>query len=629
MSLRSFRRFARTSALAGSLASVLALLALGACTDRRDLPLSASGAGSDASSEASVAALPGSPSKPPSDAGIAARDAGYVGPYLYALFMQTPIMSDMEWPLPEGSSRRDPLREGVKRIGYMRRGGKVPVIPEAHKKPNCLEGWYELVSGGFVCGKYATLDANHPRVKLAPHLPFMDSALPYQYGYNLTHGAPLYRTIPSRGERLAYEPWLSAKAKKRTIEESNPYETLDAGSVAIGTPTASALVPANGTASVAGDLFQSSVRAPGLTGASATDPLGAGLDPQDSGIPWYLQDHDGGKPQVTLDELRGEGPIVRRMVRGFYLALDRQMKIENGTKWWKNTEGFVVPFDRVYVNDKVTTFHGVWMADAALPGPPMAAPPPPQPIFADAGISRLEDGGWADPSVRVPTKLPIAFLLWRGRKYSPNADGTKMVAAKETLPRFTAVGLTGKKTRTGGFIYHEAEDGFWIRQSEGRIASASPMPKELKPGEKWVDVDLTTQTLVAYEGDKPVFATIVSTGKKDKVNKEKNHETKPGTFRIREKHIAATMDGDVVSDGPYSIEDVPWIMYFNGSIALHGAFWHNNFGNTRSHGCVNLAPNDARTLFFWTEPSMPVGWHGVWSSGDKPGTLVVVRGETK
>ena len=50
------------------------------------------------------------------------------------------------------------------------------------------------------------------------------------------------------------------------------------------------------------------------------------------------------------------------------------------------------------------------------------------------------------------------------------------------------------------------------------------------------------------------------------------------------------MDGDVATDGPYSIEDVPWIMYFNGSYALHGAFWHANFGHEQSHGCVNLSP---------------------------------------
>ena len=85
------------------------------------------------------------------------------------------------------------------------------------------------------------------------------------------------------------------------------------------------------------------------------------------------------------------------------------------------------------------------------------------------------------------------------------------------------------------------------------------------------------------------------------------------------------MDGDVASDGPYSIEDVPWIMYYSGSYALHGAFWHNNFGRTRSHGCTNLAPQDAKALFGWTEPRMPDNWHGVWATPERPGTRVVVH----
>ena len=94
-------------------------------------------------------------------------------------------------------------------------------------------------------------------------------------------------------------------------------------------------------------------------------------------------------------------------------------------------------------------------------------------------------------------------------------------------------------------------------------------------------------------------------------------------FRIREKHIAETMDADTATDGPYSIEDVPWIMYFNGSIALHGAFWHANFGRQQSHGCVNLAPLDAAWLFRWTTPEVPEGWHAALSL--KQGTVVYIH----
>jgi lipoprotein-anchoring transpeptidase ErfK/SrfK len=122
-----------------------------------------------------------------------------------------------------------------------------------------------------------------------------------------------------------------------------------------------------------------------------------------------------------------------------------------------------------------------------------------------------------------------------------------------------------------------------------------------------------------------VFATLVSSGKRNAVDKDKDHPTPAGTFRIREKHVTATMDGDVAADGPYSIEDVPWVMYFEGSYALHGAFWHGNFGHVMSHGCVNLSPADARALFAWTEPRLPEGWHGAFGSDKHPGTRVVIH----
>jgi hypothetical protein len=69
--------------------------------------------------------------------------------------------------------------------------------------------------------------------------------------------------------------------------------------------------------------------------------------------------------------------------------------------------------------------------------------------------------------------------------------------------------------------------------------------------------------------------------------------------------------GPEAGDDRYSIDDVPWTEYFAGSIALHGAFWHNSFGLRRSHGCVNLSPYDAHRVFNHTWPEVPVGWHGV------------------
>ena len=100
-----------------------------------------------------------------------------------------------------------------------------------------------------------------------------------------------------------------------------------------------------------------------------------------------------------------------------------------------------------------------------------------------------------------------------------------------------------------------------------------------------------------------MYATLISSGKESK-DKEKDHRTPLGEWRIREKHITTTMDGDGTAAGdlPYSIEDVPYVMYYHKSFALHGAFWHTNFGMQMSHGCVNLSPLDAKFLFYFVTP---------------------------
>ena len=165
-----------------------------------------------------------------------------------------------------------------------------------------------------------------------------------------------------------------------------------------------------------------------------------------------------------------------------------------------------------------------------------------------------------------------------------------------------------------------------MKATESTYTEPGARPADLGPNEKWIDVNLTRKTLVAFEGDKPVYAALVSPGRKS-TNKAKDHSTVKGTFRIREKHIAVTMDGDgtVAGDLPYSIEDVPYVAYFEGSYALHGAFWHSSFGHERSHGCVNLEPYDAKNLFGWVGPRLPDGWHGIHATDANPGTRVIVH----
>jgi lipoprotein-anchoring transpeptidase ErfK/SrfK len=121
-------------------------------------------------------------------------------------------------------------------------------------------------------------------------------------------------------------------------------------------------------------------------------------------------------------------------------------------------------------------------------------------------------------------------------------------------------------------------------------------------GEKWIEVNLSTQYLVAWEGDTPVNETYVSTGRE-------GFNTPEGTFHVLVKKETEDMEG-VIGGEYYNVPEVPWVMYFtNGGHALHGTYWHNNFGAQMSHGCVNLPMDFAEWLYGWAEIGTPVEIH--------------------
>jgi lipoprotein-anchoring transpeptidase ErfK/SrfK len=117
-------------------------------------------------------------------------------------------------------------------------------------------------------------------------------------------------------------------------------------------------------------------------------------------------------------------------------------------------------------------------------------------------------------------------------------------------------------------------------------------------GTRWIDVDLSQQTVRAYEGNTVVRAMIVSTG-------TAYYPTPPGRFRIYAKYASTTMSGP-----GYYLTGVPHTMYFYRGYALHGTYWHNNFGRPMSHGCINLSRGDAAWLYSWAPIGTEVVIHG-------------------
>ena len=233
-------------------------------------------------------------------------------------------------------------------------------------------------------------------------------------------------------------------------------------------------------------------------------------------------------------------------------------------------------------------------------------------------IRGSEFHGW---EIGKDIDFPFALVRKKGAKRYVSSGG-KMVA-KGDLAWRSAVALTGKQKVEGGKIFYETKEGDYVEdRSAGRVDPAKKMPAWGKNGEKWIDVNISKQVLVAYEGTKAVYATLVSSGEAGLGDPETSKSTKRGIFRIHTKYVSITMDSDVVGE-EFELRDVPYVQYFENGYALHGAYWHDVFGQPKSHGCVNLAPEDAKRLFFWTEPQIPPGWHGVARS--LTGTVVFVH----
>jgi hypothetical protein len=352
---------------------------------------------------------------------------------------------------------------------------------------------------------------------------------------------------------------------------------------------------------------------------------------------------EGGDPEAVLEEegpptlasLQGErgGVLARRLVAGFIVSIDRDVRT-GPRRYWRTLSNGLVPYNSLgFVNG--STFHGEALERIAASAEGVDAG------VEDAGVDAGVDAGRGRGG-RTPAHSPARGTVLTGPMHLPigyvTSSKTQMfVRGRDGRPRrgrapgyHHVFPITSEEDDRGGAHFVVASETEMYRADEVTvIRAATSAPDGVGPDETWVDVDLSHQTLVAYEGMTPVFATLVSSGRiRDPDDPLQTHDTPTGLWRINSKYVTHTMDGDHATDGPYSIEDVPYVMYFYLAFALHSAFWHDGFGRPRSHGCVNLAPEDARWMFEWAHPRLPEGWHSVFPSEADPGTWVYVHGTT-
>src|SRR6478752_1968695 len=184
--------------------------------------------------------------------------------------------------------------------------------------------------------------------------------------------------------------------------------------------------------------------------------------------------------------------------------------------------------------------------------------------------------------------LPVAFVRSQNANLYSGNPKTIGLTISRRLDYREAVPLSGREVVVSGIHYLETTSHDYIRDERlVRIERFKNKPGWATPGRSWIHVSILQQSLVMYEGETPVYATLVSTD---------------------------------AEGAEFDLRDVPYVQYFQDGFALHAAFWHDSFGQPYSHGCVNLSPLDARALFHMTDPPVPQTWHGAMSLHG--GTLV-------
>jgi hypothetical protein len=234
------------------------------------------------------------------------------------------------------------------------------------------------------------------------------------------------------------------------------------------------------------------------------------------------------------------------------------------------------------------------------------------------------------------TPAPIGWFRKQPRARFRRGEGGKIAESGERFPPRTFVGLTGQTVEQDGVTYVETrEPGVLARaQDVSVVTDAAELPREVGPDERWIDVSLSRGTLTLHVGKKATFSTLMSPGAGGVTPKASLSVselvgaalTPLGTYRIAVKHKAAQMTSEDKPDPEgFWIADVPWVQYFRPPFAIHSAYWHEDFGQPKSGGCVNLSPLDAQVVFDFTAPSVPAAWWGALSRRDDPGTWLVIR----
>jgi lipoprotein-anchoring transpeptidase ErfK/SrfK len=338
---------------------------------------------------------------------------------------------------------------------------------------------------------------------------------------------------------------------------------------------------------------------------------------------------------ATLDDLKNGTEPERQLERGDTVAVEKSIAWE-GQRYWVNVDGKVIAQKGTGMMGGGAEWHGIDITDKTpLPfgwvTPDKAsvypAPPEGKPGKTDVALERrtrvnildermVGKKKWLKVTVAEPPPAPTyGNIMAENAKKKP----PEPTAANPATPQAAPPPAPPPPPPPNPLA---AMPEIWISADAVNEVRKLDHPTTVPPTiAKWIDVDLGEQTLVTYENDKPTFATIISSGRAI--------PTPMGTYPVWAKVSAITMKNQPYEDKEYFVNKVPWSTFFQWHNAIHGAYWHDRFGITKSHGCVNAAPLDAKRIFEWVTPALPHGWTGLRPLDLLASPHVVVRNSHK
>jgi lipoprotein-anchoring transpeptidase ErfK/SrfK len=312
---------------------------------------------------------------------------------------------------------------------------------------------------------------------------------------------------------------------------------------------------------------------------------------------------------TNLDALKDGAEPERQLQKNDSIAVEKTVRHE-GQTYYQSAEGKILPVKGTYSMEHTSQWHGIIIDEKMhlpfgwiLPDTVKLQASPEQPAAVGTLPRRTRVDILAEQTIKGKRYLQIRLAP---PPTSPFPLATEPLPEPVTPPAPAAPPPAKKGTAKAAPLpppLPAADATFWVPSWAVNEVRRIPRPPGTGDNPQWFDADLGEQVLVLYQNDRPIYATLISSGR--------NNATPLGNYPVWARVAAITMKSQPYDDKPYFVNMVPWSTFFQAHNAIHGAYWHDRFGAVKSHGCINVAPLDARYVFESLQPGLPPGWTSV------------------